>query len=623
VTYVTERRPIRTTAEDCAIRGGEYVALDRADYATARAVWTKAAQNGDVEAEYYLGVLFEREADYAQAAGWYRKAADRGFARAAINLGRLYEQGLGVARDSVEATKWYATASGLTGADLARLQGQDAAPKSGMGRNASPEAQHIDALRQRLDDATRDLADARSRLSERTSVLEEERRNRHARDEPAQKGTAPDTTHPDASRPTAHSDPIDRSLKAREAEVEELKGRVAALARETKQQAEALQALPAIDRDVSGPHIELLDPLVVVTRGVRLEQGRIPITLSKAGAPKLMGRVLARAGLRSLTVNDRSTTVDEQGTFTVTLPANRGKDDRVAVDMVAVDTQGKQGTLRLMLLPDGSQIEREDNGAGDASAFGRYYALVIGNNHYRRWAPLNTAIADATDVAAALTKRYGFQVTVLLDATRKDILKALNDFRKTLTDRDNLLIYYAGHGYLEPRIDRGYWVPVDGDLQDNSDWIEFPAITDLLQLIAAKQILIVADSCFAGKLTPTALARISTDVSAGDRRTELHVMASKRVRTALTSGGVKPVLDEGGEGHSIFAQAFLRVLQENDATLETERLFWAVKAGVVQRSQRLNFEQIPTYAPIHMAGHEGLGDFVFVPVAGRPVVRQH
>jgi hypothetical protein len=30
VTYVTEHRPIRTTAEDCAIRRGEYVALDRA-----------------------------------------------------------------------------------------------------------------------------------------------------------------------------------------------------------------------------------------------------------------------------------------------------------------------------------------------------------------------------------------------------------------------------------------------------------------------------------------------------------------------------------------------------------------------------------------------------------------
>jgi len=46
VTYVTARRPIRTTAEDCAIRGGECVAFDRADYGTALKVWMSAAQDG-------------------------------------------------------------------------------------------------------------------------------------------------------------------------------------------------------------------------------------------------------------------------------------------------------------------------------------------------------------------------------------------------------------------------------------------------------------------------------------------------------------------------------------------------------------------------------------------------
>ena len=57
-----------------------------------------------------------------------------------------------------------------------------------------------------------------------------------------------------------------------------------------------------------------------------------------------------------------------------------------------------------------------------------------------------------------------------------------------------MLIYYAGHGFLEPSIDRGYWIPIDVDLQDNSEWIEFPAITDLLQLIPVNQVLVVADS---------------------------------------------------------------------------------------------------------------------------------
>src|SRR5262245_65202737 len=31
MTFLTPRRPIKTTAQDCEIRGGEYVAYDRAD----------------------------------------------------------------------------------------------------------------------------------------------------------------------------------------------------------------------------------------------------------------------------------------------------------------------------------------------------------------------------------------------------------------------------------------------------------------------------------------------------------------------------------------------------------------------------------------------------------------
>lgn len=66
-------------------------------------------------------------------------------------------------------------------------------------------------------------------------------------------------------------------------------------------------------------------------------------------------------------------------------------------------------------------------------------------------------------------------------------------------------------------------------------------------------------------------------------------------------------------GKSFCAMLFLKVLTGNATALEPERLYWAVLAHVVQEAEWLKFEQIPTYAPIHMAGHEGLGDFVFVP----------
>ena len=49
-TYLTQRRPIKTAQSDCEIRGGEYVAYDRADYSSALRIWLPLAQTGDAAA---------------------------------------------------------------------------------------------------------------------------------------------------------------------------------------------------------------------------------------------------------------------------------------------------------------------------------------------------------------------------------------------------------------------------------------------------------------------------------------------------------------------------------------------------------------------------------------------
>jgi uncharacterized caspase-like protein len=601
VTYVTERRPIRTTAEDCAIRGGEYVALDRADYGTALKVWMSAAQGGDPDAQYYVGVLYEKGAEgqpnFSQAASWYEKAAERGVSRAAVNLGRLYEQGLGVGKNDDTARAWYAKASGLR-------EGQVSGRNDGGGKPLSAEARKQEGQIEKLQ---QELAEARTSLTERTSLLDEERRTL-------------DRFKAEASRVGTPTSLVnqERVVKEREKEIAALQQHVTLLKATATQQAARLQTTPTHDLGLSGPTIQLVDPLVVITRGIRVEQGRIPVTIDMSRQSKLSGRVTAPAGLRSLTVNGQQAVTDEQGMFMVSLSGMKASPRGLPIDLLAVDAQNKQGSMKLIVMtPDGVARAGEEE-VITTTGFGQYHALVIGNDHYRQWVPLNTAIADATAVSSLLQDRYGFQVTLLKDATRKDILKALNELRKKLTERDQLLIYYAGHGFLEPSIDRGYWIPVEGDLQDNSEWIEFPAVTDLLQLIPAKQVLVVADSCFAGKLTRSALGHVRPDAVDQSRQGLLQELGNRKIRTALTSGGAKPVLDDGGAGHSVFATAFLKVLTDNATALETERLYWAVRSHVVQTAERLKFEQVPTYAPIHMAGHEGLGDFVFIPTGKRP-----
>jgi hypothetical protein len=119
-------------------------AYQRGDYATALRLWHPLAENGDADAQFHLGVMYEsgqgvrrNDADaikwyrqaaeqddavaqfnlgvmyakggapnYAEAALWYRLAADHGLAGAQFNLGMMYVEGQGVPQDDVQAHMW-------------------------------------------------------------------------------------------------------------------------------------------------------------------------------------------------------------------------------------------------------------------------------------------------------------------------------------------------------------------------------------------------------------------------------------------------------------------------------------------------------------------------------------
>jgi formylglycine-generating enzyme required for sulfatase activity len=235
-----------------------------------------------------------------------------------------------------------------------------------------------------------------------------------------------------------------------------------------------------------------------------------------------------------------------------------------------------------------------------AQGFGDYHGLVIGNDDYQHVHKLKTAVADARAVAKLLRESYGFRVTILENGTRRQIVSALNRCRKTLKATDNLLVYYAGHGYLDGEASEGYWLPVDASDDDDSQWISNATITTRLKTIRAKHVMVVSDSCYSGSLTRGISVRLRGE-------TDFAVAAAKRARVVLTSGGLEPVEDSGGGRHSIFAKGFLDVLSGNTGILEGSRLFERVKPKV-----RLGSDQEPQYGSIRRCGHEEGGEFLFV-----------
>jgi len=186
--------------------------------------------------------------------------------------------------------------------------------------------------------------------------------------------------------------------------------------------------------------------------------------------------------------------------------------------------------------------------------------------------------------------------------------------KKRLTDQDNLLVYYAGHGEIDKNNKTAYWLPTDAEVGNTANWISSDNITEFLSIIPARHVIVVADSCYSGAMTGSAVAKLPDDMDEGKRKKWLQVMNTRKARTVLTSGGVQPVLDAGGGEHSIFADAFLKVLRSNKGVLEDYGLYRDVSNEMRPASAKVGFQQTPQYAPLQHAGHEG-SPFFFVPEA--------
>jgi TPR repeat protein len=93
-------------------------ALQRSDYAAALQILRPLADQGNANAQFNLGVIYDRgqgvPQDYAQAVAWYRKAAEQGDPFAQFNLCVMYANSHGVTQDYIEALMWFLLGSSGT-----------------------------------------------------------------------------------------------------------------------------------------------------------------------------------------------------------------------------------------------------------------------------------------------------------------------------------------------------------------------------------------------------------------------------------------------------------------------------------------------------------------------------
>jgi hypothetical protein len=253
---------------------------------------------------------------------------------------------------------------------------------------------------------------------------------------------------------------------------------------------------------------------------------------------------------------------------------------------------------------------------------GKHIAIVIGVNDYdddSDWPDLTTPIHDASEVMSILTSKYRFskqdsdEGSILmitggkLPPTFANIKNTILTTAEKLGTDDSLLIYFAGHGEGNRNDTFGRWIPADGDSKVKC--IENSWLQRVIEKCKARHILIVADSCYAGKLFNNGGTRgkvvkwgVKIKAKPSDDLQAVYNLAS---RQGLTSGNLAPVPD--GVGHSPFADAMLNALNRNKNHFLTARMLHSEIDQILTEEE---FVQKPyLYVIDEACDHQG--EFVF------------
>ncbi len=251
--------------------------------------------------------------------------------------------------------------------------------------------------------------------------------------------------------------------------------------------------------DNAPPQITISSPNV--SRGFKPVEINSQVTIT--------GKATDASGIFKILINKQEAYVDAQGNFSKTVLLAFG-DNSFTVTATDLKQNTSSTTFIIERQSNPQDVVIVDNQTNNTNNLntGKYYALIIGNNNYQDPAisSLSEPINDATKLYNVLTTQYTFEpqnVTFLKNATYVQMIDALDNLNNKITTNDNLLVFYAGHGWWDDTKNLGYWLPVDARKNSTAQWLRNSTISDYMGSINSKHTLLIADACFSGSIFKT------------------------------------------------------------------------------------------------------------------------
>ncbi len=237
--------------------------------------------------------------------------------------------------------------------------------------------------------------------------------------------------------------------------------------------------------------------------------------------------------------------------------------------------------------PRGFGIVPANNSTGNVWRDHKDYALLFATDEYEHWQKLANPVDDAETIGKMLSDDYGFQVEVVKNPSRDDILTKLREYeKKHFDDGDQLLIFFAGHGSYDNDDKQGYIVARDTKAEsEDPNRLTYESYDDLqakIDAIPTKHLLLVLDACFGGafdRRIGEATSRGATVYSDIPFQILYAEKTASTTRKYLTSGGKTYVSDGEPGQHSPFVRNLLQTLATQGGKKEYLS-FEDIEAGV-------------------------------------------
>ena len=211
-------------------------------------------------------------------------------------------------------------------------------------------------------------------------------------------------------------------------------------------------------------------------------------------------------------------------------------------------------------------------------------ALIIGNSGYKDY-PLNNPANDAKKMKETL-EAAGFEVTVVLNSSQKNLKTAISNFGNKLSNQKNTvgLFYYAGHGIQANG--KNYLVPVDAIINSEADYeincVNLEVLNDYIERASNQMNIIILDAC---RNNPFAKKNRSFGTAGGSGLAAFNAPSGTMIAFATSPGKVAA---DGSADNGLYTQELIKAIKIPN--IKIEDVFKRVRIQVKKLSQD---EQIP------------------------------